>query len=200
MSSFDERARDWDTPERVERAESAAAAVRGAVPLTPGMRIIEIGAGTGLLALAIARDVSSVVLAEPSAGMLEVANEKIAASGLDNVRTLRFALTVDPLPPERFDLATSLLVLHHVEDTSAALAALFALLEPGGRLALVDLDAEDGTFHSDPEAEVHHGFMREDLGRRAEAAGFRDVAFATLDRIVKDDRVYPLFLLTARRP
>jgi len=162
--------------------------------------VIEIGAGTGLLALAIARDVGSVVLADPSTGMLAVAEQKVAHAGLENVRTLRFALTVDPLPTDRLDLAVSLLAFHHVADTGAALDALFALLEPGGRLALVDLDAEDGSFHSDPDAEVHHGFVRDDLGRRAEAAGFRDVGFATVDQITKDDRVYPLFLLTARRP
>jgi ubiquinone/menaquinone biosynthesis C-methylase UbiE len=132
--------------------------------------------------------------------MLAVAEEKIARAGLSNVRTLRFALAVDPVPADRFDLAVSLMALHHVQDTGAALDGLFTLLDAGGRLALVDLDAEDGTFHSDPDAEVHAGFARDDLGRRAEQSGFRDVAFATLDRIVKDDRAYPLFLLTARRP
>jgi ubiquinone/menaquinone biosynthesis C-methylase UbiE len=200
VSSFDERAPDWDNPERIDRAMAAADAIRRVIPLSPDLRVIEIGAGTGLLALAIAHEVGSVVLADPSTGMLAVAEEKVARAELANVRMLPFALTVDPLPDDRFDLAVSLLALHHVADTAAALDALFTLLEPGGRLALVDLDAEDGTFHSDPDAEVHHGFARDDLWMRADAAGFRDVAFTTVDQIAKRDRVYPLFLLTARRP
>jgi ubiquinone/menaquinone biosynthesis C-methylase UbiE len=200
MTSFDERATEWDTPERVGRAESAAAAIRAAVPLTTDLRVIEIGAGTGLLALAVAREVGSVVLADPSAGMLAVARQKVAAAGLRNVRTMSFALTVDPLPDERFDLVVSLMAFHHVRDIDAGLDALFSLLEGDGRLAVIDLDTEDGTFHSDPAADVHHGFDRADLGRRAEAAGFLDVAFETVDRIEKDDRDYSLFLLTARRP
>lgn len=199
MSSFDERARGWDTRERIDRAASAAAAIRAAVPLARHQRVIEIGAGTGLLALALAPEVGSVVLTDPSSGMLEVASEKVAAAGLDNVRMFRFGLTVDPLPEERFDLAVSLMALHHVPDTDAGLAALHDVLEPGGLIALVDLDAEDGTFHSDPHAEVHHGFARDDLARRAEAAGYRDLALTTADRIAKDGRVYSLFLLTARR-
>jgi ubiquinone/menaquinone biosynthesis C-methylase UbiE len=200
MSSFDERAAAWDSPDRVDRALSVADALRAVIPLTPDLRVIEIGAGTGLLGFAIAREVGSLVLADASPGMLAEADAKIAAAGFDNVRTVRFELTVDPLPAERFDLALSLMALHHVPDTDAALAALAALLDPGGWLALVDLDAEDGTFHTEVDPDVHLGFGREDLGRKAEAAGFRDVAFTTAYRIAKGDRTYPLFLLTARRP
>ena len=46
MATFDERAREWDTPERSERAEVIAAAIRANVPLTPTTRTIDIGAGT----------------------------------------------------------------------------------------------------------------------------------------------------------
>jgi hypothetical protein len=34
MATFDERARDWDTPDRIERAGEVAAAIRAAVPLS----------------------------------------------------------------------------------------------------------------------------------------------------------------------
>jgi ubiquinone/menaquinone biosynthesis C-methylase UbiE len=198
--SFDDRAADWDTPERADRAASAIDAIRAAVPLASNLRVIELGAGTGLLGLDLAGDVRSVVLTDPSAGMLAEADRKIEAAGLRNVRALRFGLGEDPLPAERFDLAISHLALHHVPDTRAALEALFALLEPGGRIALVDLDAEDGSFHSDPSAQVHHGFDRVALGAAVQAAGFVDVAFSTAYEIARDAGAFPLFLLTARRP
>ena len=200
MPTFDERAPDWDTLERVERASRAADAIRAAVPLSADLRLVEIGSGTGLLGLAFAGEVGSVVLADPSAGMLAEADAKIARAGVANARTMRLALTVDPLPDERFDLIVSLLALHHVPDTDGAIGALFALLDRDGRLALIDLDEEDGTFHKDPDAEVHHGFPRADLGRRARAAGFVDIDFTTADELGGDGRSYPLFLLTARRP
>jgi ubiquinone/menaquinone biosynthesis C-methylase UbiE len=200
VSSFDERARDWDTPERQDRAEVVARAIRASIPLDPTMRAIEIGAGTGLLGLALAGDLAELVLAEPSRGMLEVAREKLAAADLPNVTAVRFDLLADPPPGEPFDLALSLLVLHHLADTRAALAAIHRLLRPGGRLALADLDAEDGSFHSTRSEEIHHhGFDRHALAGLARAAGFTDVEVRTATEIEKDGRRYPLLLLLARR-
>ena len=200
MSTFDERARDWDTPERQARAEVVAAAIGDAVPLAPDTRAIDIGSGTGLLGIALAPHVGEVVLADPSAGMLEVANEKLSAGGPANVSAVRFDLVADPPPGDPFDLVVSLLVLHHLEDTAAALAAIARLLKPGGHLALADLDTEDGTFHSADAEGIHHlGFDRVRLGDLARAAGFTHVEFRTATTIEDEGRRYPLFLLIARR-
>jgi 2-polyprenyl-3-methyl-5-hydroxy-6-metoxy-1,4-benzoquinol methylase len=201
MSSFDERARSWDTPERRARAEAVAAAIRSSVTLDQGMRVIDVGAGTGLLGVALAADVGTVVLADPSAGMHEVTREKLAAGGPPNATAMRLDLVADPPPGEPFDLAVSMLVLHHLPDPSTALAALHALLRPGGRLALADLDEEDGSFH-DPDAEgIHHrGFERSALAELARGAGFKDVEMSTATVMERDGREYPLFLLVGRRP
>lgn len=200
VNSFDEKARDWDTPERVSRARSLAAVIREHVPLSPSMRAIDIGAGTGLLGLELAADVGEMVLAEPSEGMLEAARRKLAALGTSRVTATAFDLSRDPPPDAPFDLAVSLLVLHHVADTVLALRSIHALLVPGGRIALIDLDAEDGTFH-DPDAEgiEHHGFERAAISRLAESVGFSEVEARTATEIERDGRSYPLFLLTGRR-
>jgi ubiquinone/menaquinone biosynthesis C-methylase UbiE len=201
MATFDERAADWDTPEHVERAAAVAEAIRAAVPIPAGGRAIEIGAGTGLLGLHFAGELGELLLTDPSTGMLEVADEKIRRARLSNVTTRRYELVADPPPDRGFDLVLSILVLHHVKDTEAAIRAVFDLLAPGGRLALTDLDAEDGSFH-DAEAEgIHHlGFGRDHVARLAHEAGFVDVETSTASAIEKNGRRYPLFLLTGRRP
>jgi ubiquinone/menaquinone biosynthesis C-methylase UbiE len=204
MATFDERARDWDTPDRIERAGEVAAAIRAAVPLSPTTRLIDVGAGTGLLGLALLDDVGEVVLSDPSTGMIDVANEKLAAAGLLSVRAIvHDLLSADPLDAEPFDVAVSLLVLHHIEDTRAALGAIRDVLVPGGRIALADLDTEDGSFHT-PEAEgIHHrGFDRDQLSTLARAVGFVEVAMrtATITDRRPDGSGFPIFLLAARRP
>ena len=203
MATFDERARDWDTPERIDRAGRVAAAIEQAIPLRKTDRLVDVGAGTGLLGLALIDDVAEIVLADPSAGMIEVANEKLAAAGLRTVRAIRHDLTADPPPADRFDVAVSLLVLHHIGDTAAALAAIRELLVPGGRIALADLDTEDGTFHTAEAEGIHHlGFDRSALRQLAEEAGFEDVATRTATVIDEgaEGGGYPVFLLTGRRP
>jgi ubiquinone/menaquinone biosynthesis C-methylase UbiE len=198
MATFDERAKEWDTPDRIERAAEVAAVIQAAVPMSGTERAIEVGAGTGLLGLQFAGRLQELVLTDPSTGMLEVAAEKVRRQGLKNVRTQRFDLTADTMPVQ-FDLLISLLMLHHVEDTAAALAAMRALLATGGRIAVADLDTEDGSFHTAEAEGIHHqGFDRADLGRLAEAAGFVDIAFRTAATIEDEGRRYPLFLLTAR--
>jgi ubiquinone/menaquinone biosynthesis C-methylase UbiE len=201
MATFDERAREWDTPDRIERAAEVARAIREAVPMSRDMRAIEIGAGTGLLGLAFAGDLASLLLTDPSTGMLEVATEKIRRGGLTTVSATPYDLLADPAPDGPFDLLLSLLVLHHVDDTAAAFRVMFGLLAPGGRAALADLDSEDGTFHDADAEGIHHlGFDRDRVAALARAAGFVDLEFSTADEIEKDGRTYPVFLLTARRP
>jgi ubiquinone/menaquinone biosynthesis C-methylase UbiE len=197
---FDEKAADWDTPERQDFARQVAGIIREHVALGRTERVIDIGAGTGLLGLELAADVGSVLLAEPSAGMLEVARAKLA-HGPANATAVAFDLTADPPPGAPFDVAVSLLVLHHVADTDAALRAIAALVVSGGRIALLDLDAEDGTFHeADAEGIHHHGFEHRELLRRAADAGFTDLEVRNVTSIEREGRDYPLFLLTARVP
>ena len=201
MATFDERAREWDTPERRERAEAVADAIRANVTLTRTTRTIDVGAGTGLLGFALADDLGDLVLAEPSEGMREVIAEKLAASGRTDVTAIPFDLEAGAPSGEKFDLAISLLVLHHVVDTATALAAIRSLLRPGGRIAIADLDTEDGTFHDADAEDIHHlGFDREALGQLARDAGFVDVEFRTATEIVGDDGTYPVFLLLGRNP
>ena len=200
---FDSRARQWDdNPVFVERGEKIAQAVRDAVPLDPGLRVLDYGCGTGLLAFPLKDEVGALLLADTSQGMLDVAAEKIAARGATNMRTAKLDLLADPAPAESFDLIVTAMTLHHIPDTDRILRAWHAMLPPRGHLCVADLDREDGSFHG-VEVDVHHGFERDDLARRALAAGFVDVQFRTVFTISKTrdtgTQDYPVFLMHARR-
>ena len=201
MRTFDERAPAWDTPRRIARAEEAARAIQAAIAIPAGCRAIEVGAGTGLLGLALHRHFGSLVLADTSDGMLTEAARKISDGGLTGVSTAHFDLATDAPPPGApFDLVLSLLLLHHVKDTRAALAGMYRLLDVGGQIAAIDLDTEDGSFHDSGSEGVHHqGFDRDRLAALAREVGFADVRVGDGYPIEDDDRRYPMFLLTARR-
>jgi len=119
----------------------------------------------------------------------------------DDVRAVHFDLATDSPPAGApFDLVVSLLLLHHVKDTRAALAGMHRLLAQGGQVAAIDLDTEDGSFHSaDAEGVHHNGFDRDRLAELARDAGFTDVRVGDGQPIDDEGRAYPMFLLTARR-
>ena len=201
MSEFDDKAAEWDTPERLERTRILADRIREHLPLRPSMRAIEIGAGTGLLGLDLLHDVGSMVLTDPSKGMIDVARSKIEAAGIVDASAYVFDFpATEPPPGAPFDLAVSLLVLHHVDDTEATLRSIYAMLVPGGQIGLIDLDQEDGSFHDPDQPGIHHhGFDLEWLLGTANAAGFVDAETRIVGELDRDGRAYPLFLLTGRR-
>ena len=204
MTNFDERAKDWDSdPKKVERARAVAEAIRNAIPLTHKMNALEYGCGTGLLSFAFQSDLGQITLADTSLGMLDVLKEKIIAAGVTNMHPLRLDLSIDPVPFDHFDLTYSLMTLHHIEDAKGILKKFHALLNPSGILCVADLDKEDGTFHTDGTTDVHLGFERAELQGWVEDAGFVDVKFSTAfenkKKIGDTEKIFPIFLLTARK-
>jgi ubiquinone/menaquinone biosynthesis C-methylase UbiE len=201
---FDSKARQWDeNPVFRERAEKIAAGICAAVPLSKSMSALDYGSGSGQLSFPLKDELGTITLKDTSAGMLAVAEEKIAAQGVANMRTRLADLTAESLPDERYDLIYSSMTLHHIPDTDTILKTFHDLLNPGGWLCIADLDREDGSFHG-IEVDVHHGFDREGLAAKARRAGFAEVAFQTVFEIEKEQqpegkRTYPVFLMVARR-
>ena len=204
MTNFDERAKDWDSdPKKVERARVVADAIRKAVPLSTNMNALEIGCGTGLLSFALQEDLGLITLADTSQGMLDVLSEKIAASGVTNMRPIRLDLSTDPLPAEKYHITYSLMVLHHIHDAKGILSKFHDVLEPNGYLLVADLDKEDGSFHTDGSTDVHLGFDQSEMQKWVEDAGFGNVrfsmAYAIKKEIIGKEKVFPVFLMVAQK-
>ena len=167
------------------------------LPLSPTDQVLDFGAGTGLLATQIAPKVAQVTALDMSAVMLQVLNDK----GVANITTHHGDI-FDGLPG-RYHAIVSCMALHHVADVNALMRAFAAALHPGGRIALVDLYAEDGSFHGDNEAKgvQHLGFVPEALQALAERAGLSDIGFTEILRMQhRNGRSYPLFLMTGHMP
>ena len=129
----------WDIGRPQRAFVEAADVIRG--------RVIDIGCGTGDLALWLAEQGRTVTGVDFLEKPLEVARQKAAERGL-SVNFLQMdAVAVGELP-ERFDSATDCGLFHTFDDAgrTAYVGALARLLEPGSRVFLLCFaDAEPGT-------------------------------------------------------
>lgn len=96
--------------------------------LPAGNRVVDVGAGTGRLGLALKRRGDQVVSCDPSLAMLQQGR----AQGLTNeVQGDGFAL---PFVDEAFKGAVALRLLFHFEEVEPLLREVRRVVQPGGRL------------------------------------------------------------------
>ena len=99
-----------------------------------GARVLSIGCGIGDTEIAMAPHAKSVTGLDLSPSGIRTARAAAEAAGVRNAMFLEGTLDTVDLPPQSFDLAIAIFLLHHVPD--APLAALprqiARLLAPGG--------------------------------------------------------------------
>jgi 2-polyprenyl-3-methyl-5-hydroxy-6-metoxy-1,4-benzoquinol methylase len=97
--------------------------------ITPDMRGIELGCGTGSTAVKLAPDLKSLTGTDFSAQMIRIAQEK--AQDIDNL-TFQQQDAGDAMPDAPYDLAMCFNLLHLVEDIDQVLAQVHGALHDGG--------------------------------------------------------------------
>lgn len=216
QDDFAARAAKWD--QQPERQATARAFLEASAQLDSELagglaggrlegRVLDFGAGTGLIGLPLAAKAKSVDFVDTSEGMLEVLRGKIAAQGLANTATHLGELDElagRDLPEAGFDAILTNNALHHVADIPPLLARLAGLLAPGGALFVGDVAEEDGSFHA-PNIVPHNGFRPEAMGAMLESAGLRVAATVrhhTIRKTCHDGvtRDFPQFLILAEKP
>ncbi len=194
LSHFDAAAAQWDQRPMSQQLAAVPAYFLEHLPWSAHEEVLDFGAGTGLLAAALAPRVAQMTAFDSSPAMLQV----LQAKGVPNLR-LQVGDAVTSGLPGRYHAIVSCMALHHVADVAALLRQFVAALHPGGRVALVDLYQEDGSFHGDNVAKgVHHsGFDPVWLQAQAQQAGLHDVALREVLQVQRSNgRSYPLFVLT----
>jgi len=136
MSRYDAIARLYD-PWSVSVTEDVPFYVDEARRVSPGP-VVELGVGTGRIAVPIAVEGIRVIGVDSSAGMLEVARERAESAGVADLVELRLGDLRAPPVTERVELVIcpfrSYLHLRTAEERLRALRAARDLLVPGGRL------------------------------------------------------------------
>lgn len=142
---FDSSAPDYDRVDRLFAFGAGSryrrqALLRGG--LAPGMRMLDVAIGTGLVAreaLPIVGASGGVVGVDPSAGML-------AQSALQGLALARGRAEALPFAAQAFDFVCLGYALRHVADLHAIFGEFRRVLRPGGRLLVLEITRPEGRF------------------------------------------------------
>ena len=135
---FDGNARDYDFLERLLAFGSGSWYRRDALRragLAPGMRVLDIATGTGLVAREAARltgKKGTVIGLDPSAGMLAQA----ASLQIPLVRALGERL---PIADGSFDFVSMGFALRHVQHLDGLFSEIHRVLKPGGTACILEI-------------------------------------------------------------
>lgn len=153
-------AEDWiprlERPERVAELKTDEVVAR--LGLKPGDAVADIGAGAGVFSWPLARAVApggTLYAVEVDKGFISYLEKRAKEQQLTNVRPV-LGKFEDPQVPAKIDLAFFHDVLHHIDGRAAYLKTVASYVKPGGRIAIIDLDATlpDASHRDEPALQV----------------------------------------------
>ncbi len=200
---FDKVANRYDTPDKEKRSEEFVKQLLEVLPINKNFKVMDIGAGTGLVDVILSKYVGQIYAFDLSEGMLNVFKEKIKKLGINNIKIFKKDVLKEEFPEKDFDLVITSMTFHHLDNPQEALKKIADYLKKGGYVAIIDLEKEDGTFHSDNTDVKHFGFTYQEVESWFKNNGFSDFQIKTIYNIEKERegniRKYPVFMAVGKK-
>lgn len=202
--SFDKKAKDWDDNRRIQRSKVIAEKIIDYVNLQETFSGLEFGCGTGLISLNLYDKLGKITCIDTSSGMIKQLEDKVAEHNLDKITVTQLNINDDHDLQSEYDIIYSSMSLHHVTSLEETLQNFYDLLQDGGQLCIVDLDKEDGSFHSQESNFLgHNGFEQKELSQLLEQVGFNNIMSETFyndERSIGNRNIeYSLFIMKAQK-
>jgi len=141
-----------DVPEEARRSFAGVTYFHSRTGLTPGDVVLDLGCGAGMDMIIAARAVAPdghVIGVDYSDAMVALARENAQRAGVTNVQVHHAPVEALPLPDASIDVAQANGVFNLAPEKERAVASVFRVLKPGGRLIV----AEIGLQHEVPAAD-----------------------------------------------
>lgn len=166
VSVFDDPARDrWQKPREVVRA----------LAIRPGMRVADLGAGTGYFSRHLSAAVGpagTVFAVDTEPNLVAHVRERAEKEKTPNVVPILASLDNPRLPVESADLILIVDTFHHLDDRLVYARNLRRFLRPGGRVAIIEWQTRE--LPVGPPAD--HKLPRAEVMEEMTAAGYELVA------------------------
>lgn len=186
---FDQVGPEWDALRRVFGDDLLRArAMTRLVP--PGLRVADVGTGTGILALELAALGLDVVGIDRSEAMLERARTKWQAMQDAGPGRVRFEVAdahALPLDDASVDAALAHMVLHSLEDPARAVREMARIVRPGGQVILIDFVAHEHRWMEHELGLLWMGFDADQVREWAAGAGLEDLRLEIHESDAKRD-------------
>jgi ubiquinone/menaquinone biosynthesis C-methylase UbiE/DNA-binding MarR family transcriptional regulator len=167
---FKRLAEQWDRiRQSFEHADIQAGAVSALVQ--PGLRIIDIGTGTGALLPLLAETGAQVTAVDNSAAMLDKAKALCKRANLASVKFRKADIRKLPFKDREFDAAYCSMVLHHLDDPAPAVAEMARVVKPGGRVVVMAFLRHNQTWMRRDLAHAWLGFEQAEIENYFSGAG-----------------------------
>jgi len=169
--------------------------------LEPDHKVLEIGCGTGSTALELAPGVAEYTATDVSAGMIEIAKNKITG---DLPATLNFQVSAaGTLPEGHFDAILALNLFHLVRDLEDVLQSIYERLPSGGLLIDKTALLKDGKWYIGAMLPVMQFFGKAPYCRSMTADDYRSLlrraGFEPVEEIIQPG-LAPRMFTVSRKP
>jgi ArsR family transcriptional regulator len=198
-SFFEAVGPEWDALRKVFNDDALRA--RAVAHLAPaGLRVADVGTGTGILAGELARLGLRVVAIDHSRRMLDAARVKLDEAGIRDVELREGEASALPLADGEVDAAFAHMVLHYLPSPADALREMARVVRPGGVVVVVDFVRHEADWMREELGVLWLGFLPEEVVAWLTAAG---LVAPRVEQVASPSPARELpatFIASARRP
>ncbi len=200
-SFFDAVGPEWDVLRKVfdDDLLRARAVTR---LVAPGLRVADVGTGTGVLALELARLGLTVIGVDNAERMIEAARQKLEEEA-DLPGSAEFRQSdaeALPLSDGEVDAAFAHMLLHSVERPEVVVGEMARVVAPGGLVVAVDFVHHEQEWMRRELGVVWLGFDPDAIAGWLGQAGLTDIRVEVFPSLARDRSLPSTFIAWARKP